>query len=80
MADIGNALAVLEATAGVSPHKVSFLIRTIFLSLVFLWAGYVVCSRIHHFRHQGIDELDATRQFFGMLFVVMLAIILVYGV
>ena len=80
MADIGNALSAVQAAAGVSPDRVSLLIRIIFLSLVFIWAGYVVYSRIHHFRHNGIDELDTTRQFFGMLFVVMLAVILAYVV
>lgn len=78
--DAGSTLAAVQAASGVSPDKVSLTIRTILLVLVFLWAGWIVYSKIHHFRHHGLDELDTTRHFFSVLFVVMLALILVHMV
>jgi len=72
-----GALAAVRAVSGVSPDKMSLIVRTILLVLVFLWAGWIVHSKIHRFRHHGFDELDATRHFFGVLFVVTLVLILV---
>jgi len=72
-----SALAAVQAVSGVSPDKVSVTIRTLLLVLIFIWAGWIVHSKIHRFRHHGLDELDATRHFFGVLFVVTLVLILV---
>lgn len=80
LGDTNSTLAAVQAASGVSAAKVSLTIRTILLVLVFVWAGYVVQSKINHFKHHGIDGLDATRKFFGVLLVVMLAWSLVYVV
>jgi integrating conjugative element protein (TIGR03758 family) len=76
--DASSALVAIQAASGVSPDKVSLVIRTLLLVSVFLWAAWVVHSKIHHLRHHGLDELDITRHFFSVLFVVMLVLILVH--
>jgi integrating conjugative element protein (TIGR03758 family) len=80
LSESGDALAAVQAAAGVSPDKVSLTIRTILLVAVFIWAGWIIYSKIHHLRHHGLDEFDTTRHFFSVLFVVMLALILVHVV
>jgi integrating conjugative element protein (TIGR03758 family) len=75
--EIGSASAAVQAASGISPDKVSLAIRTILLASVFIWAGWIIYSKIHHFRHYGLDELDITRHFLRVLFVVMLALVLV---
>ncbi len=76
--DAGNALAAVQAASGVSPDKVSLMIRTLLLVMVFIWAGWILYSKLHRLRHHGLDELDTTRHFFSVLFVVMLALVLVH--
>jgi hypothetical protein len=78
--DAGGALAAVQAASGVSSDKVSLIIRTILLVAVFIWAGWIIYSKIHHLRHHGLDELDTTRHFFSVLFVVMLVLVLVHVV
>ena len=74
---LNDALAAVQGASGVSPDKVSLTIRSLLLIAVFIWAAWVVHSKVHHLRHHGLDELDITRHFFTVLFVVMLALILV---
>ncbi len=80
LGDANSTLAAVQAAAGVSPSKVSLTIRTILLALIFFWAAYLAYAKIAHVKQYGIDELHITRKFFGVLFVVMLAMILVYVV
>lgn len=76
MLDTG-ALAALQAAAGVAPAKLSLVIRSILLALIFIWAVWFLYGEIHHFRHHAIDVLDALRKYFRVLFIVAIAIILV---
>jgi len=73
-----NALAALEASAGVPASAVSLTIRSILLVLVFVWAGACVYSEIHHFRHHNVDAFDVLRKNSRILLVVSIAIILVF--
>lgn len=80
LGDANSTLAAVQAASGVSPAKVSLTIRTVLLVLLFFWAAYVVHAKIAHVKHYGMDELHLVRKFFGVLFVVMLAMVLVYVV
>lgn len=73
-----SALEALQTAAGVSPGAVSLTIRSILLTLVFIWAAACVYSKIHHFRHHDVDMFDAHRQLLRILFIVAIAIILVF--
>jgi integrating conjugative element protein (TIGR03758 family) len=46
---IGDALSAFETAAGLSPAKISLLIRTLLLALTFVWAAWCVYGEIHHF-------------------------------
>lgn len=73
-----DALAALQAAAGVSASEISLTIRTILLVLVFFWAASCVYSKLHHIRHHATDLYDAQRTFFRILLVVSIAVALVF--
>lgn len=73
-----SALEALQTAAGVSPGDVSLTIRTILLTLIFVWAAACVYSKIHHFRHHDVDMFDAHRQLLRILFIVAIAVALVF--
>ncbi len=54
---IGDAVSAFETAAGLSPAKISLLIRTILLALTFVWAAWCVYGEIHHFSH-GDNDID----------------------
>ncbi len=78
MMTTNSALEALQIAAGVSPGKVSLTIRTILLTLIFVWAAACVYSKIHHFRHHDVDMFDAHRQLLRILFIVAIAVALVF--
>lgn len=78
MMDSNDALAALQTASGVPPSEVSLTIRTILLALVFFWAAACVYSKIHHFRHHGVDMYDSHRQLLRILFIVAIAVALVF--
>lgn len=73
-----SALEALQTAAGVSPSMVSLTIRSILLILIFVWAAACVYSKIHHIRHYEVDMFDIHRHFMRILFVVAIAVVLVF--
>lgn len=73
-----GALAAWQAAAGVTPDKASVTLRTLVLVLVFVWAVWCIYGEIHYFRHHGIDFFDALRKTLRILFVVSIAVVLVF--
>ena len=76
--NIENALSAFQTTAGLSPNKISLLIRSVLLALTFVWAAWCVYGEIHHLQ-QGDCEMDAMiHKIFRVLWMVTLTVILVF--
>lgn len=73
-----SALVAVQAASGIPPDELSLIIRTILLVLIFIWAGYFFNSLFHHFRHNGLEELDVTTKIMRVTIVLVIAITLVY--
>jgi hypothetical protein len=73
-----SALSAFEAAANASGAQLSLTIRILLLALLFVWAGAFIYAEIHHFRHDGIDVFDALRKCLRVLFILSIAIVLVY--
>lgn len=74
-----NALAALQASAGVSPDKLSLTIRTLLLVGILVWGAWCLFGQIHHYHHhQEANFWDTYRGTVRVLFVVILAMVLVY--
>jgi ABC-type anion transport system duplicated permease subunit len=78
MTAVNSALEALQTAAGVSSSQVSVTVRSILLVLVFVWAAACVYSKIHHFRHHDVDMFDVHRHLLRILFIVAIAVILVF--
>lgn len=75
---MSSALSAFQTAAGVSSSELSLTVRSILLVLVFFWAAACVYSQLHHLRHHAVDFYDAHRQLLRTLFIVAIAVILVY--
>jgi integrating conjugative element protein (TIGR03758 family) len=75
-----TSLSAFAAAASVSPEHLSITIRSLLLVLLFFWAGASLYSELHHFRHHEIDLMDVQRKVLRILFIVALAVILVFVV
>lgn len=73
-----DTLAAFHAAAGVLPEKVSLLIRTVTLALMFLWAVWCIHGEINYCRHHDVQIYDVTRKLFRVLFIIVIAMILVF--
>ena len=75
---IGDAVSAFETAAGLSPAKISLLIRTVLLALTFVWAAWCVYGEIHHFRHGDLDIDCMTHKILRILLIVTLMMALVF--
>jgi integrating conjugative element protein (TIGR03758 family) len=75
---IGDALSAFETAAGMSPAKISLLIRTVLLTLTFVWAAWCIYGEIHHFSHGGIEIECAIKKVLRILFIVTIMVSLVF--
>lgn len=71
-------LSAFQTSAGVSPDKLSLLIRTLVLVITFIWAAWCVYGEIHHFNQHGVDIESGIRKLSRILLIVMLMIMLVF--
>ncbi len=78
MTATSSAIEALQVAAGVSASELSLTVRSILLTLVFVWAAACVYSKIHHFRHHDVDLYDTQRQALRILFIVAIAVALVF--
>ncbi len=78
MTATSSAIEALQVAAGVSASELSLTVRSILLVLVFIWAAACVYSKIHHFRHHDVDMFDAHRQLLRIMFIVAIAVTLVF--
>ncbi|HVV68001.1 MAG TPA: DUF3262 family protein [Gammaproteobacteria bacterium] len=78
MTTASSAIEAFQVAAGVSVSDLSLTVRSILLTLVFFWAAACVYSKIHHFRHHDVDMYDAHRQLLRILFIVAIAVALVF--
>lgn len=75
---IGDAVSAFETAAGLSPAKISLLIRTLLLTLTFVWAAWCVYGEIHHFRHGDLDIDCMTHKILRILFILTMMMVLVF--
>jgi len=75
---IGDAQSAFTTAAGLSPAKISLLIRTVLLALTFVWAAWCVYGEIYHFRHSDLDIDCMTHKILRILLVVTLMMVLVF--
>jgi integrating conjugative element protein (TIGR03758 family) len=74
-----SALSALQVAAGVSPDKLSLVIRTILFVGILVWGAWCVYGQIHHYHHhQDADFLDTYRGAARIALVVILMSTLVY--
>jgi integrating conjugative element protein (TIGR03758 family) len=74
----GDFISAFQSAAGVSPDKISVLIRTIIMTLTFVWAAWCVYGEIHHLRHGDVDIEHVITKIMRILFVVTIVTILVF--
>ncbi len=75
---VGDGVSAFETAAGLSPAKISLLIRTVLLALTFVWAAWCVYGEIHHFRHGDLDIDCRAHKILRILLVVTLMMVLVF--
>lgn len=73
-----TALQAWEMAAGVTAASASLVIRTLLIVLVLIWAGWFIYLELHHFRHHDVDLYDALRKNLRLLWVVSIAVVLIY--
>jgi hypothetical protein len=73
-----TALQAWEMAAGVSASSASLTIRTVLLVAVLIWAVWCIYGELHYFRHHGIDFFDALRKNSRILWIVSIAVALVF--
>lgn len=78
MAFSNGTLSAFQTAAGIAPDKMSLLIRTVLLSLTFIWAAWCIYGRITHFRFHDVEVLDVFQTIFRVSVVVIFVLGLVF--
>lgn len=76
--EVNNALAAVQAASGIAPDKLSLMIRTVVAVIAFIWGSCVLNSLLHHFRHNGLEGLDANGKIIRVAIVLTMTLVLVY--
>jgi integrating conjugative element protein (TIGR03758 family) len=76
--NLEDSLSAFQSAAGVSPDKISLLIRTVLLALSFVWAAWCIYGEIHHLRHENFDIDRSSHKILRILLIVSLMVILVF--
>ncbi len=74
----GDSLSAFQTAAGIAPEKISLLLRTGLLVLVFLWAAWCIYGEIHQFKQHEIEIYAVMRKLFRILTLVVLMMALVF--
>jgi|GEM_PF-2439284 len=72
------ALTAFTASAGVSPDKMSLLIRTVLLALTFLWAAWCIYGEVQFFKHHDTEIIDMVGKCSRILLIVSLVVTLIF--
>lgn len=72
-------LSAFQTAAGIAPDKMSMLIRTVLLSLTFLWAAWCIYGRVTHFRYHDMEVFDVFQTIFrvGVIIVFVLGLVFI---
>jgi len=72
MIAVSSVLSAFETASGISPHKLSILIRTFIFSGTLIWGCWCVMGLIHHARHHEVSENEFASKLFRILLIVCL--------
>jgi integrating conjugative element protein (TIGR03758 family) len=75
---VGDALSAFQTAAGVSADKLSLFVRSLLMTIAFIWAAYCMVGAIHRVKHHGVDEADLTMFIFRVLVIVVFITVLVF--
>jgi integrating conjugative element protein (TIGR03758 family) len=67
---VSSALSAFETAAGISPHRISILIRSLIFSGTLIWGCWCVIGLIHHARHHEVNESEFSTKLFRILVMV----------
>jgi integrating conjugative element protein (TIGR03758 family) len=71
-------LTAFATAAGVSPDKMSLFIRTVLLTLTFIWAAWCVHGQFQSFKHHDVETDEMMRKYSRVFLIVTAMMILVF--